>query len=301
MSYNIEWIDDHIIIASKLISTEDMDKNAGEFYDESNYTYVVDSDMDIYNEDGELICLFRKKVIPKEISDLGRDTFLDIASKTKTNSRGFAAGKLDFDKLSKNIVEIVNPERCKSKVIFKDGRVSKYTVCNNVNSMIGGYYDKKLLSKKANLQQKGRETKFTENYKNKWDNFLPFFKYMDKLFKKFNPEQYKLQKEEVSDSKFSIDDTIFTTVTVNHNFRTAAHKDSGNLDGGYSAFTICESGDWDGCYLGYPQYGVCVDVREGDFLIMNPHIYHCNTEFKLNDENNYDRLSFVLYARKGLV
>lgn len=57
-------------------------------------------------------------------------------------------------------------------------------------------------------------------------------------------------------------------------------------------------GKWKGCYLGYPQYGVSVNVEEGDFLIMNPYEYHCNTEFK---GKNDDRMSIVTYSRSGII
>ena len=31
-----------------------------------------------------------------------------------------------------------------------------------------------------------------------------------------------------------------------------------------------------GGMLGFPQYGVAVDVRQGDFLAMDVHEWHCN-------------------------
>ena len=73
--------------------------------------------------------------------------------------------------------------------------------------------------------------------------------------------------------------------------------------------------DYDGCYTGFPQYGVAVNVTHGDFLGMNVHEWHCNTEFKpLSDKikgkwnnrekaNNwyFNRLSMVCYLREKML
>ena len=29
-----------------------------------------------------------------------------------------------------------------------------------------------------------------------------------------------------------------------------------------------------------PQYGIAANIRQGDFMAMNVHEWHCNTEFK---------------------
>ena len=71
-----------------------------------------------------------------------------------------------------------------------------------------------------------------------------------------------------------------------------------------------------GGYIGFPKYGIAVDVRQGDFLVvMDVHQYHCNTPIKIdkmcNDESNiknnrqktkkYGRLSIVCYLRKNML
>ena len=40
-------------------------------------------------------------------------------------------------------------------------------------------------------------------------------------------------------------------------------------------------------------------VEEGDFFIMNPHEYHCNSH--ILDEQNMDRLSIVTYCRARII
>ena len=76
---------------------------------------------------------------------------------------------------------------------------------------------------------------------------------------------------------------------------------------------------YEGCYTGFPQYGVAVDVRTGDFLAMDVHQWHCNTEFVDLDgddtptvvsprtgkpvlrEWQYNRLSIVCYLRDNMI
>ena len=61
-----------------------------------------------------------------------------------------------------------------------------------------------------------------------------------------------------------------------------------------------DESNWQGFELGYPDMVSGLNVREGDFVLMNPHVYHCNTDFTSTTEP-YTRLSFVFYARSGLL
>jgi hypothetical protein len=163
-----------------------------------------------------------------------------------------------------------------------------------VSSFIAGYYDK------PNIRIKDpnpcRLTSFSKNHLSEWKTGKTLVRYIDYLYAHIFPKQYEIQKS--YNNKYSIDDTIFSTITINYNWRTATHIDVGDL--GFSAFTIVERGNWDGCYLGFPEYGVAANVRQGDILIMNPHLYHCNTEF-VNLNDNDMRMSFVFYLREGLL
>ena len=57
----------------------------------------------------------------------------------------------------------------------------------------------------------------------------------------------------------------------NYSWRTGLHRDAGDFEGGYGNLVVCEDENnpnkFRGCYLGFHyQYGVAVDVREGDFF-----------------------------------
>ena len=57
---------------------------------------------------------------------------------------------------------------------------------------------------------------------------------------------------------------------------------------------------WRGGWLGFPQWDVAIEVKAGDFLLMDVHQWHCNTELELDDPKKSFRMSFVLYLRDAM-
>ena len=72
------------------------------------------------------------------------------------------------------------------------------------------------------------------------------------------------------------------------------------LEEGYGNLVVLEEGKYKGGYTGFPQYGVCVDARNGDFLAMDVHEWHCNTKI-IPVTKDYTRLSMVAYLRKNMI
>lgn len=284
------------MLAKKILSDREIIDRQGEFFDLSHYSTIIDHDCDIFTEEGTLLFTIRKKIIPSPITDIIKNNFFDVAKKAKTNCRGIASGKVDLSQITKGkgtVVDVVNSDGFQSQVKFANGEVSKYRVCNIVKSMIAGYYNK---PKRGQPLEPGkfRLTAFCEKYPHRWAQVQHYVKYIDKLYSLLLPHNHSARKSQINTLPYGvIDDTIFTTLTINYNFRTACHVDKGNLDSALSILTT--HGTWDGCYLGYPQYGICINVQEGDLLIMNPHQYHCNTEFL---SPVHERLSIVTYTRK---
>lgn len=99
-------------------------------------------------------------------------------------------------------------------------------------------------------------------------------------------------------------DTPFTTVTVNKNFRTAAHRDAGDLHEGFSNLTVVAKGDqqWTGGYLVLPEFRVAINIRPGDLLLINNHAgIHGNTELLPPEGKtlaDMERISLVCYFRE---
>ncbi len=170
-----------------------------------------------------------------------------------------------------------------------------------VQSMIAGYFDEQHPRQKKIASIPCRLTAFSRDHPQVWSQQVqPLIQEVDKLYQSILPKQYQCQTGFLSQvPEWSIS-PAFTTITANYNWQTAVHVDKGDFHDGISAIVVCERGKWIGAHLGYPQYGICVNVREGDLLLMNPHEYHCNTELNL-ESSDAERLSIVIYAREKMV
>ena len=62
---------------------------------------------------------------------------------------------------------------------------------------------------------------------------------------------------------------------------------------------VIEKGEYTGGETCYPQYGIGVNVREGDVLFMNVHEWHGNLPI-VKEDKNVERMSIVCYLRKNV-
>ena len=107
------------------------------------------------------------------------------------------------------------------------------------------------------------------------------------------PDRHQVQLSRANRTPdFQIPETAFSTMTVNYNYQSANHKDAGDLDEGFGNLIVLERDQcvkdsisssgaatrYEGGLLGFPQYGVALDVRQGDFCAVNVHEWHCNTK-----------------------
>jgi hypothetical protein len=294
-------------VVAKRWSDAEMKAREGNFFGLNTYDHVITHSADIYVPDLstntlKLLCCFRRRVLPRDLTEPVFHALLPVAKTTKTTNRGVAAGKVDLDQMSPTIIGLASPGRHKSQVIYADGTQSQYSLANSVNSFIAGYFDQPILRhKRDTVGPPCRLTNFSRDHVQEWQNVLPMIQKIDELYQYYLPDIYTHMKTvTASVPEYMINDTIFSTVTVNYNWQTAAHVDKGDYRNGYSVLTVCEQGTWEGCYFGYPQYGICFDLREGDMAIIDPHEYHCNTELHLKSDDAV-RLSLVLYFREGML
>jgi hypothetical protein len=256
----------------KQLTDEQSEKLKGKYLTDKNYDLLITEDADGYDLNGNLLFRFRKNAIPLETLKLGVDSFKD--SIEVTESRGIASGS-------------------SHKRIRKDGSVSNITVGNKVESGSVGYMDSSAMVKYC------RKTAFAKNYFDKFKQGIPFVQYIDKKYKELCPNHYAKQKA-ISDGtnrNYIIEDTCFTTVTVNKNFRTAVHQDAGDYPDGFGNLIAYREGDWSGGYFCLPQYKVAIDLQNTDVLFVDVHKWHGNTDF-INTDDNFLRISFVLYYRE---
>ena len=131
---------------------------------------------------------------------------------------------------------------------------------------------------------------------------LPIIRRIDAAFRAALPDRWALQKEfcETIDPRFVIDGTCFTTLTVNKNYRTAEHRDAGDLSQGFSNIAVFSNGrKFSGGHLVLPEFNVEICLRPGDLLFVANHEYiHQNTAIT-NDDPESERLSVVAYAREA--
>ena len=207
------------------------------------------------------------------------------------------------------------------KLIKAKGGVSKMKVNNQVASNPIGFYE----AGKNFADLPCRLTHFTRTNYEKYNNGLPFIQRIDTLFKDLVPDAYQKQRER-ADTKphLKIPETCFSTVTINRNFRTALHRDAGDFREGFGNLTVIEQGYYHGGYTVFPQFGVAINLRSGDFVAMDVHQWHANTpmyetaedkvknseivsDFKDNPAvgtaglyQAYTRISFVCYLREKI-
>lgn len=261
----------------RIMTDEQGEALKGNFLDESYIKHpVIDHDADGYDLNGNLLFRFRKNVLPLEVLKQGVDNF--EYSIELTESRGITSGG-------------------SHKRIRKDGSVSKITVGNKVLSGNVGYMDSNAMVPYC------RMTAFGRKHFDKFNNGIPFVKHIDKLYSELCPSHYAIQKQhaEGTSKNYVIEDTSFTTITVNKNFRTALHKDSGDLEKGFGNLIAYREGDWTGAYFMLPEFGAAIDLQNTDVLFVDVHRWHCNTPFKNFDEQTCKRITFVMYYREMML
>jgi hypothetical protein len=303
------------VVVSKCMTDEEIAKKEGKYFEEKDVDTIYDEDVDVYAKDdsGEekLLGKLRKHVIDPEIVTTGWEGFWITAGPSR--NRGAAAGPIDTHGKywSKR-----NPQKIQGHSAY-DG---KMRVNNNVFSSVLGYFDATPFMKLP-----CRLTSYTMRYWKYYKHGLPFIRAIDECFAKLVPDRYALQRKAAEEKPLlHISDTAFSSVTINRNFRTALHKDAGDFKEGYGNLSVIERGHYKGGYTLFPQYKVGFNVRTGDFLAMDVHEWHCNTELEesaddkkankelpkihkddpetgtLGAERPFSRVSFVCYLRDKL-
>lgn len=296
-----------VIIAKKQQTDEYMKDKEGEYFPEKYYDHVIDYDCDCYyydeNNNKKILLKFRKNVFPPNLCELGIECLKEAAKKTHDN-RGASAGIIDLKKMpsyANKASQLIG--RNKFRVLAYrsryTGKIVKNSLGNISQSNIIGYYDKRDRNLGPNAPP-CRTTAFTSQQVEKWNKVIPLIEAIDKQFKILIPKNHQIQYNQAHKTDFVIKDTAFSTVTINHNWRTALHKDAGDLKEGFGNLVVLEEGKYKGGCTGFPQFGVAVDVRNGDFLAMDVHEWHCNTEIKPITKD-YTRLSLVAYLREKMI
>ena len=203
-----------------------------------------------------------------------------------------------FDKWITGIHNMSREEQIAEAKFVIDNYISDTNYAQSVMSGIAGYFDR------YPRIPYGRACSYNEKNPEKFELCYPYLRKLNSQFKELIPGRWAAQNEQANklDPRFRIDGTVFTTLTVNHNWRTACHRDAGDLTTGFS--NICgvtgPSGKgWRGGQFILPEYRIAINLQPGDMLLVNNHEgIHGNDEL-IGDDN--DRMTIVAYFREKMV
>jgi hypothetical protein len=240
-----------------------------------------------------LLVTVRTGVFDRETCVAAREALRE-AARISLN-RGVAAGKIDTAALDHDKYIVVGGTRV---VPYKqDGSLSRTSTANPVASGIVGFFD-------ANPRNPYcRQTAFTAEFPERFAAAVPLVQAVSEQYRQLIPKRWASQEEfaarhHTAEKGWLVPGTVFTTITVNRNFRTALHTDKGDLAEGFGNLVVLE-GDgpaYEGGVTVFPRFRVGVDLRMGDFLGMDVHEWHGNTA--LRGEEGYERISVVCYYRE---
>ncbi len=250
---------------------------SGKWIREEDYETLITEDCDIVKPDGSPLISFRKNPCSPFALSAAFNTLKKV--RMITNNRGIASGSKTYKKIK------------------LDGTISRTTVAEEkVQSGVIGFFDR------------GPRFPYCRacawNLQNPQDfaKVIPVLKECSNIFEKSLPIRHKMQKEFIDKTSpdFVIQGTVYTTVTYNRNFRTACHKDAGDLEEGFSNMLVMAEGKWTGGVLVLPNYKIGVKLEHGDFIMFDAHEFHGNTPI-VQMSKNYSRISLVMYYRTNMI
>jgi hypothetical protein len=206
--------------------------------------------------------------------------------------------EFDFETWLKKVVTLPIQERKQEAQGVEETYISDTTYANVVFSGIAGWFDR------YPRIPYGRATAYTQHSYDKFKLAFPFLQTLDRGFAELLPTRHAAQREAADqiDPAFLVPETVFTTITVNKTFRTAAHRDAGDFSNGLSnLLVLSNNGNFTGGYLILPEVRIAVNVRPGDLLLVNNHEYiHGNTPIEMQDDVA-ERVSLVCYLREKML
>jgi len=304
------------------MSNDEIKAREGTYFKDTEVDEILDEDADVYGKDPEtgaskLLARFRKHVIPNELVKTGWEAYYQTAAASR--NRGAAAGPI---KQTSNYWKKRKPVDVNkwSARYMQNGKLSKMRVNNNVFSSVLGYFEQTPF-----MGLPCRLTSYTQKYFHQYKHGLPFIKAIDQVFKRLIPDRHAKQLAAAKEkATYQVADTAFSSITINRNFQTALHMDDGDFRDGFGNLSVIERGQYSGGATMFPRYRIGFNVRTGDFLAMDVHEWHCNTELyeseadkKVNKalpkihndavetgtmggEKPFTRISFVCYLREKL-
>ena len=227
---------------------------------------------------------------------------IDPAESLKTRGQawlteGLVKHEFNFDTWVDEMAKLPEAESITQAKWVEKTLISKSVYAKMVNSGICGWYDR------YPRIPFGRATSYTRENPDKFAKSYPFLQALSKVFEELLPWRYGNQKDaaRMIDPKFVVPETPFTTITVNKNFRTAAHYDPANMADGFANISVISKGDYAGGYLVFPEIGYAVNLRPRDVLFVNNQAgLHGNTELILEHPES-ERVTCIAFFHERML
>lgn len=250
--------------------------------DKNDYTTLIEGkeEVEVFGPDGEQICVILRNCIDKELIKKSWGVLHKVDMKTE--NRGSASGA--------PMVRRVKQDGTLSNTM----RVPKGY---EVSSGVVGYYPRYPRIPYC------RECAWNVSHPKEWQVLLPLFEAVNNLHKQYSPESYAVQQAwaDKTSKDFLIPNTIYTTVTVNKNFRTAAHLDAKNLYDGMCPMLLLRQGRYSGGHVVLPEWKIAAHLDTNDLIIFrNMKDYHGNTPI-VPLSQDYQRCTLVFYYREEMI
>lgn len=250
-----------------------------QFVDDTDYDELFNEDVDVYRADGTPLLFLRKNILSKPAISKA----WSVLSKMKispSNMRGLAGGRP---------IEAWIRDDGKPTDLMRVARGWE------VNSWIVGYFERSVRMPYC------RSCAWNLANPEKFKKLFPMVKEVDALFKEIIPDRYENQRKfaEKTSKDFLIPGTVFTTLTLNKTFRTACHKDAGDLESGFSCLSVIRQGMFKGGNLVLPEWRIAVKLDTYDLVMFDAHEFHGNTQI-IPLSPDAQRFSIVYYYREAM-
>lgn len=248
------------------------------FMDESNYDVLYDEDVCLKKENGEPLLVLLKNTFHPEVAGLAWQALKKI--NLKSRNRGTAAGRAG---------EVFEGETKDGKA--RTGKTLQSAKGWDVVSGIVGYFERTVRMPWC------RACSWNKRYPEEFEKLGPILRACSGFFQKYVPDRYAIQNRfcEKTHKDFVIPGTVYTTLTVNKTFRTAAHLDVGDLAEGFSNMFVIKQGSIKGGHLVLPNYRIAVKLDNLDLVMFDAHEWHGNTQIVKGKDGV--RCSVVCYYR----
>jgi hypothetical protein len=244
----------------------------GTFPDRSHVTLTLHSDTKVIAPNGKLIAVQLHNAIPEDLYLLAYELWKPVDG--PVSNRATAVG-------TRSLPRSTNKHGVPSPRSGVNVRVLEVT---EARQGIVGYLDR------PNF----RCTLLSREHPEMIEGNRHLIEHIDSLYAQQLPDVYAQQRREVAKagSSWRLWNTVFSTVYLAKNFRTAYHTDRGNLRGVMTA--LMPTGKFTGGELVLPRWRIAIAFKPGDLLLFDPQQLHGNLPFE------GERISAAFYCARRI-